>query len=222
MLFYMGQDLCVVTAVIIVVLNAKLVYEEVSSWIDTHGWGIGTVTVLLLLIASLLLLLYITFSPFWRTVREPKTQLHEAAPGLDLQTVKPYVHVAITVDFSTNDRRTISAALQQGGTEASYLLIHITESAAARYLGAESGDRETIGDAENLDNYVLQLRELGYIVEGQIGQGHAPAVIAEIVNRTACDLLVMGAHGHRVSGYLLGTTVDAVRHRVKVPVFIVQ
>ena len=211
------------TAVIIVVLNGKLVYEEVSGWIDRHGWGIGTFSVLLFLIASLLLLLYISFSPFLRTAREPNTHLHEAAPDLDLQTVKPYVHVAITVDFSMNDRRTISAALQQGGKEASYLLIHITESAAALYLGAESGDRETIGDAENLDTYVLQLRDLGYSAEGQIGQGHAPTVIAEMVNRTACDLLVMGAHGHRgIKDILLGTTVDAVRHRVKVPVFIVQ
>jgi manganese transport protein len=35
-------------------------------------------------------------------------------------------------------------------------------------------------------------------------------------------MLIMGAHGHRNIGDLLyGTTADAVRHRVKVPVMIV-
>ena len=43
------------------------------------------------------------------------------------------------------------------------------------------------------------------------------------MNAAGCDLLLMGAHGHRgLKDILLGTTVDAVRHRVKVPVFIVQ
>jgi manganese transport protein len=59
--------------------------------------------------------------------------------------------------------------------------------------------------------------------QGAIGQGHAPVAIARLVNQAGCDLLVMGAHGHRgLKDIVLGTTVDAVRHRVKVPVFIVQ
>ncbi|HEY0978594.1 MAG TPA: divalent metal cation transporter, partial [Flavobacteriales bacterium] len=210
-------------AAIIVILNAGLVLEETRGWIAEHGWGIGAIAMLVVLVLALALLLYITLAPFIRRAREAKEHLHEAAPRLELASTKPYTHIAITVDFSDNDRRTIAAALAQGGTRANYLLLHITESAAARYLGAESGDRETFGDEANLKSYVEQLTAQGYTAAARIGHGHAPMAIAGLVNESGCDLLVMGAHGHRgLKDILLGTTVDAVRHRVKVPVFIVQ
>jgi len=211
------------TALIIVLLNAKLVWEEVSNWIGANGWGVMAVTVLVFLLAAIILLLYIAIAPFIRGARHAKEHLHEAAPPLDLGTVAPYRKLAITVDFSSHDRQTISAAVAQGGKDAQYVLIHITESAAARYLGAESGDLETLGDASNLEGYVQQLKELGYTAEGRVGQGHAPVAIAKLVSETGCDLLVMGAHGHRgLKDIVLGTTLDSVRHKVKVPVFIVQ
>jgi len=211
------------TALIIVLLNAKLVWEEVSNWIGANGWGVMAVTVLVFLLAAIILLLYIAIAPFIRGARHAKEHLHEAAPPLDLGTVAPYRKLAITVDFSSHDRQTISAAVAQGGKDAQYVLIHITESAAARYLGAESGDLETLGDASNLEGYVQQLKEFGYTAEGRVGQGHAPVAIAKLVSETGCDLLVMGAHGHRgLKDIVLGTTLDSVRHKVKVPVFIVQ
>jgi len=37
------------------------------------------------------------------------------------------------------------------------------------------------------------------------------------------DLLVMGAHGHKgFKDLLFGTTVDSVRHKIKIPLFIVN
>jgi len=211
------------TALIIVLLNAKLVWEEVTNWIDANGWGVLAVAVLVFLLAAIVLLLYIAIAPFISGARQAKEHLHEAAPPLDLGTVAPYRKLAITVDFSSHDRQTISAAVAQGGRDAQYVLIHITESAAARYLGPESGDLETLGDASNLDGYVQQLQQLGYTAEGRIGQGHAPDAIAKLVAEAGCDLLVMGAHGHRgLKDILLGTTLDSVRHKVNVPVFIVQ
>ncbi len=213
------------TAIIIVVLNGKLVHEEVSIWIDGHGWGVIPVVVLVFLLAATVLLLYITIAPFVSGAREAKEHLHQAIPALDLGTVAPYRKIGITVDFSDHDRQTISAALAQGGHEAEYVLIHITESAVARYHGSDSGDLETLGDASNLDAYVEQLKEAGYAAEGRIGHGSAPHVIAKLVTDAGCDLLVMGAHGHRgLKDILLGTTLDAdaVRHKVNVPVFIVQ
>ena len=47
--------------------------------------------------------------------------------------------------------------------------------------------------------------------------------IADLVNASEADLLVMGAHGHRgLKDLIMGATVDSVRHHVKVPVLIVQ
>ncbi len=53
--------------------------------------------------------------------------------------------------------------------------------------------------------------------------GHPAPAIADLVNSSRADLLVMGSHGHRgLKDLLFGATVDAVRHRVKVPVLVVK
>src|SRR5262249_17722225 len=128
-----------------------------------------------------------------------------------------------TVDFSEMDQRCIDMALGQGGTSARYLLIHITESPVARYYGMSGGDQESITDARNLQSYVDHLRRLDYHPQTVIRYGDAVSAIGKLVNESSCDLLVMGAHGHRgLQDILRGATVDAVRHRVKVPVLIVR
>jgi manganese transport protein len=44
-----------------------------------------------------------------------------------------------------------------------------------------------------------------------------------MAKRFEADMLVMGAHGHTwLSDLIFGTTVDVVRHRVTIPVFIVK
>jgi manganese transport protein len=44
-----------------------------------------------------------------------------------------------------------------------------------------------------------------------------------MVTEFQADLLVMGAHGHKFfKDLIFGSTVDVVRHRVKIPVLIVR
>jgi manganese transport protein len=113
--------------------------------------------------------------------------------------------------------------LGQGGKEAQYVLIHITESAVARYIGPQADDREAIDDAANLQRYIDQLLSGGYTATARSGAGEVIDCIVRIVDSENADLLVMGAHGHRgIKDILLGSTLDAVRHRVKVPVLIVS
>jgi manganese transport protein len=213
------------TAGVIVVLNGKLVVEEIAGWIalggDTARWVQWTVVPLAA--AFGLLLIYITFAPwFRRTAHEPRL-MDEQPPLLVLEEGRRYTNICITVDFSSHDQGTIRTALNIGGREARYILIHVVESAVARYLGALSHDRETDSDSSNLEAYAQQLRGTGHVVETRVGHGSAVNAIAEIVNKANADLLVMGAHGHRgIKDILKGATVDAVRHRVKVPVLIVQ
>lgn len=209
----------------IIVLNAKLVVEEISGWLELGGSVALLVKAMVIPIASgfALLLLYITFAPWLtRRFREPRL-MHEGLPELQGAGQARYATVCITVDFSKHDSGTISAALAHGGTDATYVLIHIVESAVARYLGAQSLDHESKSDQGNLDSYAERLRSMGYRVETRLGHGGPIRAIAEIVNTSRADLLVMGAHGHRgLKDIVLGATVDAVRHRVNVPVLIVQ
>ena len=62
-----------------------------------------------------------------------------------------------------------------------------------------------------------------YHAHGIIGYGKASNAIAKIVNDEGIDFIVMGGHGHKaLKDIIFGTTVDAVRHRVNVPVLIVK
>jgi manganese transport protein len=97
------------------------------------------------------------------------------------------------------------------------------ETAGARLFDQEVDDLETISDKQNLEKYQNDLSSKGYRVETSLGFGNPKKSIPDIVNNSGADLLVMGAHGHKAfKDFILGTTLDAVRHQVKVPVFIVK
>lgn len=212
-------------AAIIIYLNAQLVYENITEWITTSGNPVIIyLTVIPLVLTASLLLIYIIFKPFIRKLAEGSHLLPPDTPAdLQITNTKAYNRIAVTVDFSTSDSKAISSALSQGGKTATYLLIHIVETAGARLFGQEIDDRETISDQQHLEKYQTDLQQKGYTVEISLGFGNPKKSIPEIVNGSDCDLLVMGAHGHKaLKDFILGTTLDTVRHHVKVPVFIVK
>lgn len=213
------------TAIIIVVLNARLVMQEIQAWMAGPGArpALAEFIVIPLVVLAALLLLYITVRPFFARLRSPEKHIDSAVPAFPLSEQPAPRRVCLTVEFSAHDERTINAAIGQGGREAEYVLIHVTESAAARYLGALTGDRESVDDLNNLASYTAKLAAAGYTARAQIGHGNPALSIAQIVNRSGADLLVMGSHGHRgLKDLLFGATVDAVRHRVNVPVLVVK
>jgi len=212
-------------AVIIVGLNAKLVVGTVADWIaDAENPWILYITVVPLIAAAGLLLLYITFSPIIKKSKDLSNRVPDGSPEeLDIVPLLKYNKIAITVDFSRSDSKAISNAFSQGGKSAEYILIHIVETAGARMMDQEIDDLETVSDKVNLEKYRVELASKGYKIHTKLGFGNPKKSIPEIVNATDCDLLVMGAHGHRAfKDMILGTTLDAVRHNVRVPVLIVK
>ena len=134
-----------------------------------------------------------------------------------------YNRIAICIDFSTIDSLAIRSAIAQGGAKANYLLIHVVESAGAMVYGREIADHEVATDTHALKNYVTQLQDRGFNVEMKIGFGNPRRKIPSMVKDFEADLLVMGAHGHTFfKDLIFGATVDTVRHRVNIPVFIVR
>lgn len=212
-------------AVIIVLLNAKLVTETVGGWIeDSENPTVLYFTVVPLVIGAGALLLYITFIPFVRKRKDSSSQVPDGVTEkLNLVTNTTYKRIAITVDFSSSDNNAIGNAISQGGMNAEYILIHIVETAGARMMNSEIRDLETLTDKINLQKYKDELELKGYKIETSLGFGNPKKSIPEIINTLHCDLLVMGAHGHNtLKDILFGTTVNAVRHSVKVPVLIVK
>lgn len=214
-----------IIAGIIIFLNAKLVNENIVDWIKASDNPVLIFcTIVPLVVGAALLLLYIIFKPFVKQLAESAHLLtHDTPSDLQIIHTKAYNRIAVTVDFSTSDSKAISNALSQGGKEATYLLIHIVETAGARLFDQEIDDRETISDQLHLERYQTDLQQKGYKIEIALGFGNPKKSIPEIVNNSNCDLLVMGAHGHKAfKDFILGTTLDTVRHQVKVPVFIVK
>jgi manganese transport protein len=211
-------------AIIIVSLNVKLVINTIQGWIaESTNPAVYYYTVIPLAIGAGLLLVYITLFPL---VKKSKARRKNVPDGLpkDLQLVasKSYQRIAVTVDFSSSDNVAISNAIAQGGKSAEYILIHIVETAGARMMGQEIDDLETESDRKSLDKYKLDLEAQGYTISVRLGFGNPKSSIPEIVNSETCDLLVMGAHGHHaLMDLIFGTTLDAVRHKVKIPVLIV-
>lgn len=212
-------------ALTIVSLNAKLVVETLSGWIaEAENPAVYYFTVVPLVVGAGILLLYITFAPIIKSVKQKTTYAPDGLPrDLEITNGKKYNRIAITVDFSSSDSKAISNAFSQGGKEAEYILIHIVETAGARMMGSDIDDWETLSDQSNLEKYKSDLEAKGYKVEIKLGFGSPKKSIPEIVNTCNCDLLVMGAHGHRAfKDLLFGTTLDQVRHNVNVPVLIVK
>ena len=209
---------------VIVALNIKLVIEEIGGWIkdSNNAWYIYVI-VLPVAILIALLLLYIFVYPFVGKKQRIGNVPHGDALSIGHIEKINYEKIGITVDFSENDRKTIRHALIQGGKEAHYYLIHVVETAAARYHGKTVMDHETQSDIDNLKKYQENLAELGYQATPHIGFGGTAKAIAEISNTNKLELLVMGAHGHKgLKDLIFGTTVDSVRHKVDIPVLIVR
>ena len=213
-----------VSALVIVALNVKLVIDEVQGWMaHDNAWAIQLFVVPGLLFAAGMLL-YITFRPlvFRSSVKSTRVP-HAEFKGIAPIGTPEYQEIAIALDFSDADQKTIEHALHIGGKSAKYFLFHAVETAGAWVLGSDIRDLETSSDVQNLEKYAQGLRDMGYDSEAFIGYGSAKKAIPILVKEKGADLLVMGAHGHRaLKDLIFGTTVGAVRHAVDIPVLIVR
>ncbi|MES2748746.1 MAG: Nramp family divalent metal transporter [Bacteroidota bacterium] len=215
-----------VIATIIVSLNAKLVFNEIQGWLETSENPIVLwLTVVPLAIGFLILLLYIVFQPFFT---KSKQNIDNHSPHhlkLNLSETGTYKtkNIAVAVDFSNADDVAINSAVELGGTEANYTLIHIVETVGAMMYGGNIEDHETTIDKKLLLKYQKTLKDKGYKSEIKLGFGKPNKVLPEIINEGNFDILVMGTHGHTgLKDLIFGTTVDKLRHKISIPLFIVK
>jgi manganese transport protein len=213
-------------AAIIVALNIKLVIGQTDTWLQTAGqyvWVIRWLVIPLLLTAGGALV-YVTLKPLIaRSMYARAVAPHKPFAGLGELTAPNYEDIVIALDFSDADQKTIQHAIQTGGLKARYYLFHSVESVGAVVMGADIQDEETAADRRYLAAYAEALTAKGYQVEAVIGYGTPKRAIPRFIEERSVDLLVMGAHGHRmIKDLIFGATVDAVRHAVDIPVLIVR
>ena len=218
------RTLAWIITILLVYLNIRMVLGEVLPVFNTQGNWLLKLIIILAGVFFIALLLYITAHPvIIRNGKKVTSPIHPATKEkLELE-IPRFNRIAIALDFSDNDKKLLSFAIAQGNTHATYILIHVVESVSARLLKQESGDFETQEDQKRLQHYSDNLKLEGYTAITQLGYGRRSGEISRIVNEHKADMLVMGAHGHKgVEDFIHGETVNSVRHKVKIPVLIVN
>lgn len=211
-------------SVILVYLNVRMVYAEASAFMSESENIWADALIISVGLALITLLVITVVYPFFSRYRQKGTaHMHTEKISLGHLQKPVYKKIALALDFSKQDESIIANALAQGQPETEYVLIHIVESASARYFGKEADDLETRKDQEQLDTYLSLLAERGIRAKGVLGYRHRAKAIVRIVNEEGADLLVLGGHGHTgIKDWIYGETVNNVRHYVNIPVLVVQ
>ncbi|NCW12418.1 MAG: iron/manganese transporter [Chitinophagia bacterium] len=220
-------------AAILVYLNGHLVFDFISEIMhQANAWGLK-IFLILLAFGFLILLGYVICYPlFLKRQFEKQDDFHGLPIEIDWSQDKPINKVAIAVDFSATDAVLIKKAIQQvhqlsashpPHESIQFILIHVVESATAKYLHEASDDQETRKDQERLNIYSKALSSKGYQVTSCLGYGNRVKEIVRCVQLYDAQLLVMGGHRHQGwKDYIFGETIESVRHKVSIPVLIVN
>ena len=211
-------------AVVIVALNLRLVAGIVPGWIATlPGWSTRALVTAGLVVVGLLLV-YVIFHPWLRRIgfapREaPLPAAEPAAAG-----ARSYRKIAAAVAVDAGDRAVLAHAISFARAQGRpLLLVHVAEGFGPRYFGSQSADEETRDDRRYLEILRGQAAAAGVEAEVKLLYGDPVEQLARLAESENLDLLVMGAHGHRLLGDLVfGSTVSPLRHRVKTPMLVVR
>ncbi|MGB3453788.1 MAG: Nramp family divalent metal transporter [Moheibacter sp.] len=210
-------------AALIVILNFKLVYDEITDWISgTDSWWL--IGIILLGAAGLIWLLFETLLyPLTERGKEISTDLHDPIDTLPVLPAPDFKTIALALDFSPFDSKIFQYGLKFADKNTKFILIHITESAPPQLMDEVADDYETRKDRKKLEQYIQMLNDKGFEAEAITGFRNRNSEIARIVKESNSDLLILGSHGHRgFKDFIFGETVNRVRHLVKIPVFVAQ
>jgi manganese transport protein len=226
------QGLSWLVAAVLVYLNGHLVFDFLGDYLTHSKSFFMQVLVLTTVVFFIGILIYIILFPFLSNGHaKTATDLHGAEVELDWSQIPPCERIAIAVDFSASDKTLIQTAISHasqqimpnGEAAATIILIHVVESATARYLMEASDDAESRKDLERLNAYAKALKQKGYQTITVLGYRNRVKEIVRIVLEKDAQLLVMGAHRHQGwKDYIFGETIESVRHKVTIPVLIVN
>ncbi len=215
------------TAIVIIALNIKLVIGVTGEWMTAGLHPLARIALIVALSTIGLLLLYVALHPTLRKLRRRgRTSLAEEAvqEGPTLREDLGYRRIAVALAVDSHDQAVLDHGLSLARAQRSeLLLLHVAEGFGPRYFGGESTDEETRDDAKYLDRAKEAVEKLGVTARVRLLYGDPVVQIPKAVEELNVDLLVMGSHGHRLVGDIFfGSTVEPVRHRVKIPVLVVR
>jgi manganese transport protein len=226
------QGLAWLVAIVIVVLNIKLILDQLATWLQDAGgraW-ILQVTIIPIVGALGILLLYVTVQPWLRERIQPigwpriaGVHRKPATTSIALMQPSPYQRVAIALDFSGKEEKLLVESLRLVDKVRTQLtLMHVVESPVGRSLGAEGEDFETLADRDRLEKLADLMKAAGISTDWRLSSGDPGAELAKMINKMDVDIVIVGSHGHAgVSDLIHGTVIGNLRHRIRASVMIV-
>jgi nucleotide-binding universal stress UspA family protein len=137
-----------------------------------------------------------------------------------------YQHILVAVEHSKADEAILAHIMSLARLmKARLLLVHVADGFAARHfedLELRESD-EIRDDRAYLQRRTDEFRAAGLEADSRLAMGDPATEIIKIADQERVDLIAMSTHGHRfLSDIVHGTTVDKVRHTVRVPVLLLR
>lgn len=214
-----------ITSAIIIVLNGKLVYDQLMDWMSGDTPVALSVLSVVAAGAISLFLVYIIVHPLLRGDRHwaPGAETSALSVIENIATQRT-THIAAALGRDSGDAAIIGRAMSLArADEAMLTLVHVVDSVGTQVYDSEVYDEHTREDEEYLEEIAREIQEAGIATEIALPHGDPARELVRFAETHGVDLLVMGSHGHRLLGdLLLGETVDPVRHGVEIPVLVVR
>ena len=211
------------TATIIIFLNIKMIGDALIPFWKNDAKTIDKILITLSIFIFIFILLFVLIYPLMKIKNKKESILIHPNHTNEKLTTPTYQKIAIALGFDQDDHKILSSALTHNDNKTAFIIIHVVESAAAHMHGKDTADFETEKDREQLESIVAQLNEKGIKSKGILGFKNRSKEIVRIVEEEHADLLIIGAHGHKgIKDFIYGSTVNKVRHLLKIPVFIVK
>ena len=137
-----------------------------------------------------------------------------------------YHRILVAIEHSPADQAILDHVQQLAAQFGSELhLVHVADGWAARNFDQLKlrESEEMRADRAYLEQLAAELTGASLKVSTELAMGDPATELIRLCGERKVDLIAMSTHGHRfLQDLLRGTTVDKVRHLVKIPVLLLR
>jgi manganese transport protein len=217
------------TAALIMSLDIWLVTLTLGDWLSAAASHRILLELVLFpaILLLVLLLAWMTFQPVLpRWFQRFGTSPVELPKQVAVDLPSPYYSkILVPLDHSSKDRDAIAhAAAMAKQHGATLYLLHVEEDVTSLVYGAEASTAEVEEGEKYLRQIASQLEAEKIAVQTVVRYSRNPKKeIVQYAEELKPDLVVMAAHGHKgLKDIIFGTTINAVRHKLRVPLLIAR
>jgi nucleotide-binding universal stress UspA family protein len=135
-----------------------------------------------------------------------------------------YKKILVTLEATPTDRVIIDHVKQLAREmQSTVTLLHVATGVPAQFHREGAAGQEIDEDRAYLAKVAEEFQQAGVPVSSELAFGAPVKEIVRWVEKSGCDLVAMGTHGHGpVADLFLGATASKVQHSISVPVLLLR